>query len=424
MPLDTPAAGAVLPHESYRVEWLSSAPWQPALRCPYCAESFAESRGLAVRVAGKATLGGFCPRCGSFRYRDLPDAASLDRQYAGAKTDFSEQLAHYVIPIGNALPATLDCLAGMQPREGRFESLLDVGCGFGFSLLASREGLGLRALGLEPSPSAVLGERHLGVTIDRSYLADFRARHPEPFDLVSANGVVEHVGDPEAFVGQLWAASRLAVSFLVPAAEGLAPDTPRPRLYGCLSPGAHLTMMSEAGARILAGRLGVPEVHVLRTGELMIVWYSRVPLMATPPERLADAAVDTALACLQSQDELCWQGGLNRLCMLSGAPRCAGLRAMTLALADDFLDRRAPGLRQNRPVDWRQVPDIAYSLLFMSAAAALGRGARDEALDRLRAARAHIRHLKATWPMRAIHALNIEGPIDGTIGKLEAQSRA
>ncbi len=404
--------------ESYTIDWherLTSA----SLDCPYCLARFDTARGLTLRYGDEVLSGAFCPDCGSFRFLDLLDDAALSAKYEAPQPALIEAMGAYNIGIGVSLAATLDCLAGMAPAGREFKSVLDVGCGFGFSLLACREALRVQAVGLEPSPSAALGQRLLRVPIEQCYLADFQAANAERFDLVSANGVVEHVGDPVDLVRQMWAASQTAISFLVPAAEGLSPETPAPRLFACLAPKSHLTMMSEAGARRLAARLEVPHVDIVRRGELMIVWFSREPLLAASSERLLDLAVDTALACLASPEPTVRDGGLLRLLVYCGQPRYATWNGLLQGYAEAALESLAPGVTSGADFDPAALPVFAYVSLFTGAVNRIGQGDRVGCLARLRAARRCIRLLKQTTPLLAAHALVIEPSIERTIAHLE-----
>ncbi len=410
-----------LARESYRVDWHDSLECGEPLACPYCLARFQRARGLTLHYGRERQEGAFCPDCGSFRYLRLPDAAALEAKYEQPKAALTAAMGSYVIGIGGSLPATLDCLAGMAP-EGRsgFASILDVGCGFGLSLLACREALRVPAVGLEPSPAAALGSALLGLTIEQRYLADYRAAAPGRFDLVSANGVVEHVGDPVDLVRQMWEASLTAISFLVPSAEGLSPATPGPRLYGCLAPTSHLTMMSAEGARRLADRLRVPNVEICPRGELMVVWFSRAPLRPASPDRLLDLTVDTALACLASPVAEVRDGGLFRLLALCGQPRYAAWKALLQAHAETLLESAAPGILAGAAFDPAALPTFAYVGLFTGAVAAVGRGDAAGCPARRGAARRCIRHLKRASPLMAAHAVVIEPNIESTIAHLEA----
>jgi SAM-dependent methyltransferase len=411
---------AALVRESYRIDWHASLACGGAIECPYCQARFERARGLTLYFGQERQAGAFCPDCGSFRYLLLPDAAALAAKYEQPKAALTAAMGAYVIGIGGSLPATLDCLAGMTPvgRSG-FASILDVGCGFGLSLLACREALRVPAVGLEPSPAAALGSALLRLPIEQRYLADYRAAEPRRFDLVTANGVVEHVGDPVDLVRQMWEASETAVSFLVPSAEGLSAATPGPRLYGCLAPKSHLTMMSAEGARRLARRLQVPCVEVCPRGELTVVWFSREPLRPASAERLLDLAVDTALACLASPVPEVRDGGLFRLLVLCGEPRYRAWRALLQGHAEALLESAAPGILAGADFDPATLPSFAYVGLFTGAVAAVGRGDAAGCLARLRAARRCIRHLKRAAPLLAAHAVVIEPSIKATIAHLE-----
>jgi SAM-dependent methyltransferase len=75
------------------------------------------------------------------------------------------------------------------------ETILDVGCGSGLSLLEAKA-LGAEPFGIEADPNVGPLARHLGVTVHIGNIFD--VPFPERrFDLVAMNQVIEHVADPE-----------------------------------------------------------------------------------------------------------------------------------------------------------------------------------------------------------------------------------
>jgi len=116
----------------------------------------------------------------------------------------------------------LKTLAGYVPPGAR---LLDVGCSFGFFLLAARRA-GFQVHGIEPDAQAYeYARRLLGEDIVRRRILDKDSEPPRSADIVSTLDVIEHIppGDHEAFaaaVRQTLTAQGVWV-IKVPSTEGL-----------------------------------------------------------------------------------------------------------------------------------------------------------------------------------------------------------
>ncbi len=404
--------------ERFAVDWHAERRTAATLDCPYCLERFEAFRALTLHYQGQALEGAFCPSCGSFRWVPYPTAEALERHGRAAEAGI-EDSALFDLGIGNSLAAIVDCLAGMMPVAGGFRSLLDVGCGFGLSLLVCRDVLLAPARGIEPSAAAGVGQRILGLPIDRCYLHELRARRGERFDLVTACGVVEHVLDPIAFLGELWQASETAVSFLVPLAEGLTPELPPPRLLSCLAPGSHITLPSEAGLAQAARRVGAAEVYLHRQQELAIAWFSRVPLLRRDEAERQDLAFGGALAAFAADHPTLVEGGLQRLLVLSSQPRHLAWRALFLAFAESRVEALQPGCTAGVAFDPAALPDFAYVTFFVGALAAVARGDVTAQRHRFAAAQRCVRHLKARSPLLSTAATLVEPEIDRRLAALE-----
>lgn len=87
-------------------------------------------------------------------------------------------------------------------------SILDVGSGPGFFLLAGKQ-RGWKTIGLEPSELALAHSRSLGLEIVEGFLDESVARRLGLFDVVHLSEVLEHVPDPQNVV-------RIAASLLNP----------------------------------------------------------------------------------------------------------------------------------------------------------------------------------------------------------------
>ena len=130
--------------------------------------------------------------------------------------------------------------------------VLDIGCGYGFSLDMACTRFGWQGIGLDPSIAAERGRRELGLDIRGGTLDD--AFEPEErFDVILAIEVLEHVADPRAFLASVL--RRLAPDGVVllstPDASVVRPETPMTALYPALSVGGHEFLVDEDGLRRL-----------------------------------------------------------------------------------------------------------------------------------------------------------------------------
>jgi SAM-dependent methyltransferase len=205
--------------------------------------------------------------------------------------------------------ASLDAiaLAMCRVRRGSVKRFLDVGCNYGFGVHIAQHLFGWEALGVEPSPAGRRGQAELGVEIRADFLDD-ATDIGQPFDLILASEVVEHVSDPVDFLSQL--RRRLTASGVVvlttPSAEVMAAPLEREeQAVQALSPGFHYFLASVRGMEILLEEAGFRHHRVLRHGATLQVvaasspegWGSIVDeptLDQTAFLRYLDAATDAA----------------------------------------------------------------------------------------------------------------------------------
>lgn len=164
------------------------------------------------------------------------------------------------------------------------ESLLDVGCGFGFVVDFAGRQLGADAIGVEPSPYGRAGARELGVRIEPCYLEDNDSLAGRRFSVVYSSEVIEHVPAPEDFIRNL--AARLepdgVLILTTPNANWLEPSRSPAEIMPALSPGFHLILFSRRSMEQLLQRCGLPHCRVEVQGERLVVYASRAPLPELP----------------------------------------------------------------------------------------------------------------------------------------------
>jgi SAM-dependent methyltransferase len=247
--------------------------------CPACADQASKPRILAV---GREQLYA-CAACGSaffhpqprpdYRHHTADTLALRDYVENGAGIDLLARLA-------------LRALRG-RPK-GR---LLDVGCGFGFTLDFARRRLGWIPRGVEPSTYGRIGARMLRLPIGRRLLR-LRSRFAwrERYDAIFSSEVIEHVPDPSAFLDIL--ISHLAPDGMLvlttPDRAQIDPATPPNALLAILSAGFHIVFLHDAQIRRMLGARGFAHVEIERVGVSIAVFASRQPFALDPASDLND----------------------------------------------------------------------------------------------------------------------------------------
>ncbi|HMH57745.1 MAG TPA: class I SAM-dependent methyltransferase, partial [Galbitalea sp.] len=183
---------------------------------------------------------------------DSPQDFSPDRESIARYTELLAGIGTIAESLGTADPTTV----------ARF---LDVGCNYPYSLDLARFLYGWDAVGVEPSPAGAIGARELGVDVRSEFLSP-NSDLGDPFDLILASEVIEHVTDPLEFLQTI--RTRLAPGgravLTTPAAEIVDPrEDPNSALLA-ISPGFHVFLASVRGMKILLARAGYSEFTVVR----------------------------------------------------------------------------------------------------------------------------------------------------------------
>ena len=170
------------------------------------------------------------------------------------------------------------------------KSLIDVGCGFGFTADAWRTVINPRAFGCDPAPYAAAGRSLLGEHIFHALLDDVTELNGARFDVVYSSEVIEHVPDPKAFA--LLLRSRLAsggtLVLTTPAADFILPVSDPSTTSAALAAGFHGFLFSRDALENLLRAIGFAHVVVERHNERLIAWASdhdiaRVAVDSTAP---------------------------------------------------------------------------------------------------------------------------------------------
>ena len=225
----------------------------------------------------------------------MPTAEEITATYAGAY-DYS---AHTLIASEKHWRSRR-----LLRRFGadRTDSLLDVGCMYGY-LLQEAHALGVtRAEGVEVAEAPAEWARAHGCEVFVGTLEAYAAVRPAAFDVIVAQHVLEHIRDVDGFV-------RTAMSLLAPGGRlvlcvphfGSRTQRLFRRSWGWYQLPVHLQHFSPAAMRVLAHRLGADVEEIsFRGGDslfiLLTVLYATVgpPRRATRSTALRRAAISLA----------------------------------------------------------------------------------------------------------------------------------
>ena len=236
--------------------------------CPVCAT--AGPHPVLLRAGPHVLLR--CTGCTACFYQDRTPPDYADEV-------FSAMLQQLYLEQGAGLFQITQALSALD--DSSIDSVLDVGCGFGFPVDMAANVLGWRACGLDPSHHAREGARLLRADIRKEYLtAD--SDLGEPFALVMGSEVIEHIPDPYAFLAVLrrWVRPGGVLALSTPDAGALSPALGTGSLVPMLSAGSHLILYSTQAAEHLLRRAGFAHVHVrVEPGSnTVLAWASDRPL--------------------------------------------------------------------------------------------------------------------------------------------------
>ena len=159
------------------------------------------------------------------------------------------------------------------------DSVLDVGCGFGYPVDLAAKVLGWRACGVDPAHYAQAGARLLGADLRQEYLADASALG-EPFGLVMGSEVIEHIGAPYPFMALLrrWMRPDGTLVLTTPDAAMLTPGQDAATMFCMLSVGLHMVLYTAQAMETMLRRAGFTHVHVECASNNLVAFAAGHPL--------------------------------------------------------------------------------------------------------------------------------------------------
>jgi SAM-dependent methyltransferase len=163
--------------------------------------------------------------------------------------------------------------------------LLDVGCGYGFSLDAVRTLASWEVKGFEPSQYGSAGKAQLGVDI----VPKFAVKNHDAnylYDIVYSSEVVEHVTDPAAFLEILtsYLKDDGTLVLTTPNPESIRKGAPTVSLLALLSPGAHTILFSEHALSTLLRAAGLPFIRVEKAADATLYYASKHEIVLVRPD--------------------------------------------------------------------------------------------------------------------------------------------
>jgi len=201
-------------------------------------------------------------------------------------------LQHYV-QLGAGIDGMIQ--PAERARSQTASRLLDVGCGFGFTLDYWRHEVGGESVGVEPSAFGRLGAEMLGVELHVALLADVPSLRGRLFDVVLSSEVIEHVPDPAAFVYELrqHLAPGGTLVLTTPNAGFVTPENSFGTVLATLSPGLHKLLFSQEALDGLLRQAGFTHVQIEGAGPQLVAWAAMSPLaLRNEPAALRDGYVD------------------------------------------------------------------------------------------------------------------------------------
>jgi 2-polyprenyl-3-methyl-5-hydroxy-6-metoxy-1,4-benzoquinol methylase len=177
--------------------------------------------------------------------------------------------------------ASIDGLIAPMARlaDPAIRSCLEIGCGFGFSLDASRRLFGWKTVGVDPSPIARTGRDALNIDI-RPIYADVTTDLGGPFDVVYGSEVIEHVATPHEFL-QICRAHLAPGGTLIlttPDGSAIRPDVPVSIVLPILSPTQHLILFNADSLQQVAQTAGFKYTQIVPRENGLILYASDRPL--------------------------------------------------------------------------------------------------------------------------------------------------
>jgi SAM-dependent methyltransferase len=260
------------------VTWPREPGVEPAaMACPNCGSDSPKPLLLTIEFttspgSRKETRVLRCQSCGCpFYAEQIPPDYAEDAMLARGRVPFYLQQ-------GAGLSLITRPLAQLRAPAGSVYA--EIGCGFGFGLDYARHAKNWSGRGIDPGGIASLGQRMLGVTIERRYLGDAEPELACTCDVVMASETIEHVLSPIGFARVLRSMLRPGGTLILTTPDGadLRPETAPGVLIGLLSPGLHLIFQTADSLRRILTEAGFRHVVLNKDGHSLVAFASDRPV--------------------------------------------------------------------------------------------------------------------------------------------------
>jgi SAM-dependent methyltransferase len=239
-----------------------------SLPCPICrgSETF---QFLTTESASGPYVLLHCRDCATKFYNPLPKT-----DYS-AHTDSMHAVRAYVESIADIDGLTSNLLRVLDPHSGG--KLLDIGCGFGFSIDVVRRTTNWQVVGVEPSTYGRIGERYLQVPIHNKFFNGPEDVDGETFQIIHASEVIEHILDPRDFLRAMDSclAGDGIVVLTTPDADRVERELNRASLLALLTPGSHAILYSSQSLERVLKEAGFTHVVVENHANHLVAYASR-----------------------------------------------------------------------------------------------------------------------------------------------------
>lgn len=254
------------------LEWLQNK--HAEATCPNCGQSGLSAQLLKVDYDLFGVTGHYnllrCPNC-SARFTDT--MSTMD--YAGDELVEIGWPAYYA-QIGAGIWPISDPLTRITKPVGA--KALEIGGAYGFGLDFCVHAKGWQGVGYDPSPLAGIGARELKLDIRQGYFTE-ETLGDGPWDVIISTEVIEHLGEPPAFLKLM----RQAISddgillLTTPNADWITPSLSNGELYALLAPGAHVVLQTAQSLKMALEAAGFTHVVVRAEAACLIAYASPSP---------------------------------------------------------------------------------------------------------------------------------------------------
>lgn len=282
-----------------RIRWNDGG--RAEIACRACGASSVMSHVVTTphTVHGKPDVDFYlCPVCFSVnaiieKFTDYDEDGSFSEEPAFVR--------HY-LQVGAGIDSMIRLLQRSNAEPG--STMIDVGCGFGFTVDFWNWAKGGGGCGVEPSLYGRLGQSVLDASISTEYLANAAQLNSRRYDRVLSSEVIEHVDDIAGFIAELRGvlAPGGVMILTTPNAEFIRPENTWSVVIAALSPGLHRVLFSRAALERALHEAGLMHVEVTCHGQQLIAFASDIPFkLSVNPEAERSEYNDYLRASIKKQ---------------------------------------------------------------------------------------------------------------------------